>query len=168
MCTGDRSLLKISIGLETAMAIGCSSSGLAQTQGIPQSPAGAGTVDLIMTNAHVRTTAGWSEALAIRNGIIVAVGGAAEIQALGSKGTQILDLGGETVLPGLHDVHVHPVFGGISARECSIPQGSSLKDTQTIVKACAGKARPGEWITGGQWDASALRRGAHRAKLDDG
>jgi predicted amidohydrolase YtcJ len=119
-----------------------------------------------MTNAHVRTTSGWSEALAIRNGIIVAVGGAAEIQALGSKGTQILDLGGETVLPGLHDVHVHPVFGGISARECSIPQGSSLKDTQTIVKACAGKARPGEWITGGQWDASALRRAPNRAMLD--
>lgn len=124
------------------------------------------TADLIMTHAHIKTTSGWSEALAIRDGIIMAVGSAAEIKAFQGKDTRLLDLEGETVLPGLHDLHVHPVFGGITARQCSIPQGSSLKQTLAIVKSCAQRAKPGEWVTGGQWDASALGRPPNRSMLD--
>jgi predicted amidohydrolase YtcJ len=129
-------------------------------------PAALNAVDLIMTNGHIKTTSGWSEAMAIRKGIIVAVGRAADITALRGKDTQLLDLGGDTVLPGLHDLHVHPVFAGISARQCSILQGSPLKETLRIVKACAEKAKPNEWVIGGQWDASALGQVPNRAMLD--
>ncbi len=131
-----------------------------------QAPAAANAVDLIMTNGHIKTAYGWSEAMAIRKGVIVAVGRAAEITALRGKDTQVLDLRGDTVLPGLHDVHVHPVFAGISARQCSISQGSPLKETLRIVKACAEKTKPNEWVTGGQWDASALGQAPNRAMLD--
>lgn len=123
-------------------------------------------VDLIMTNGHIKTTTGWSEALAIHDGVIVAVGKSSVIEALRSTKTQMLNLGGDTVLPGLHDVHVHPVFAGISAHECVIPQGSPLKVLQKIVAACAAKAGSGEWVTGGQWDASALGKAPKRAMLD--
>jgi predicted amidohydrolase YtcJ len=169
MLTGDalfsRSLIggfkKWSIAL-AAVAYACAvpRSGLADAKA--QLPA----ADLIMTNGHIKTTSGWSEAMAVRKGIIVAVGRAAEINALRGKNTQLLDLGGDTVLPGLHDVHVHPVFAGISARQCSISQGSSLAETLKIVKACAAKAKPGGWVIGGQWDASALGQPPNRALLD--
>src|SRR6185437_9813760 len=122
--------------------------------------------DLIMTNGQIKTASGWSQALAIRAGIIAAVGSTAQIGAWRGDKTRILDLHGATVLPGLHDVHVHPVFAGISAKECSIPQGSSLPTTLDIVKACADRAGPGQWVTGGQWDAPALGRAPDRAMLD--
>jgi predicted amidohydrolase YtcJ len=153
--------LKWSIALAAA-AYACAVPRLGPADEKAQSPA----ADLILTNGHIKTSSGWAEAMAVRKGIIVAVGGAAEINALRGNGTQLLDLGGDTVLPGLHDVHVHPVFAGISARQCSIPQGSSLRETLKIVKACAEKAKPNAWVTGGQWDASALGQAPNRVLLD--
>ncbi|MFO1465479.1 MAG: hypothetical protein U1F35_03405 [Steroidobacteraceae bacterium] len=40
--------------------------------------------------------------------------------------THLLDLHGATVLPGLHDVHVHPLFGGMLQKQCLIEQGATL------------------------------------------
>jgi predicted amidohydrolase YtcJ len=104
--------------------------------------------------------------MAIRDGIIVAVGDAKTIEAIRDRNTQVLDLGGDTVLPGLHDVHVHPLFGGLSERQCRIPQGSTLKDAQEQLKACVERASRGEWVTGGQWDAPALGVTPNHTMLD--
>jgi predicted amidohydrolase YtcJ len=122
--------------------------------------------DLIMTNGHIKTSSGWVEAMAIRNGVIVALGDAKTVKAAGGPKTKMLDLGGDTVLPGLHDVHVHPIYAGISEVSCKIAQGSNLKDTLQKVKACAQAAAPGKWVTGGQWDASALGQVPNRSQLD--
>ena len=122
--------------------------------------------DLILTHGKIKTPAGWAEALAVRKGVILAVGDAKSVEALRAPGTQVIDLGGDTVLPGLHDVHVHPVYGGVSERRCRIAQGSTLAATQAGVKACAQKLTSGAWVIGGQWDASALGRAPNRATLD--
>lgn len=134
-------------------------------EGAPTSALG-GAADLIMTRGQIRTSAGWAQAMAIRDGIIVAVGDAETIEAIRDRNTQVLDLGGDTVLPGLHDLHVHPLFGGLSERQCRIPQGSTLKDTQKRLKACVERASRGEWVTGGQWDAPALGEAPNRTMLD--
>lgn len=126
----------------------------------------AGAVDLILAGGHVRTSDGWSESLAIRRGVVVAVGAAATVARLAGPMTKTIDLKGATVLPGLHDVHVHPLFGGITQLECVVPQGSTLQQTQAIVKGCAGKVAPGEWLVGGQWDVPALGRAPDRKLLD--
>jgi len=104
--------------------------------------------------------------MAMGDGLIVAVGGSKDVKGIGTEETQVIDLNGDTVLPGLHDLHVHPIYAGIRARECSIPQGSTLEDTQEVLKACVAKAGPGKWITGGQWDASALGQVPNHAMLD--
>ncbi len=137
----------------------------ASTAAAAQQPANE-AADTIMIKGRVKTSTGWAEALAIRDGVIVAVGGAAAVDVVRGPKTKVLDLGGGTVLPGLHDVHVHPLYAGLSARECRIPQGSSLADTQTLVKACADKAQGDAWVTGGQWDAPALGKAPNRAMLD--
>ncbi len=122
--------------------------------------------DLILTGGKIKTPSGWVEALAVRDGVIVAVGSAQEVDALRIWRTQVIDLKGDTVLPGLHDTHVHPLYAGLSARRCQIKQGSTLKEMQASVKACVDKAATGAWITGGQWDASALGRAPTSAMLD--
>lgn len=124
------------------------------------------TAELILTHGKIKTPDGWAEALAVRKGVILAVGDAQTVDALRAPGTQVIDLGGDTVLPGLHDVHVHPVYGGVSERRCRIAQGSTLAATQAGVKACAQKAAAGAWVIGGQWDASALGRAPNRSTLD--
>ncbi len=120
---------------------------------------------LILSNGHIKTGAGWVQALAVRDGVIIALGGEASTQGLRGPKTRVVNLSGATVLPGLHDVHVHPIFAGISERQCKIPQGLSLAETQKLIGVCAGKVGGG-WIVGGQWDASALGRVPDRAALD--
>ncbi len=122
--------------------------------------------DLILTHGKVKTATGWAEALAVRDGVIIAVGTAEDIDAYRIWRTQVIDLKGDTVLPGLHDTHVHPLYAGLSERQCRITQGSTLKQLQASVKACADKSAAGAWITGGQWDASAIGRVPNLAMLD--
>ena len=122
---------------------------------------------LLLTHGRIRTTTGWVEALAVNErGIIVALGSSAEFERTISGTTRRVDLRGLTVLPGFHDLHVHPIFAGLQAQRCVIPQGADLKSLQDHVHECAVKTRPGDWITGGQWDAPALGRAPEHSQLD--
>ena len=126
-------------------------------------------VDTILTNGRIYTLnpeQPEAEALAIRAGVIVAVGATERVTSLAGGQTRRIELDGKVVLPGFHDVHVHPLFAGIRQTECTIPQGSSLQQIQREVQSCIDKADSGEWITGGQWDAFAIGQAPDRAMLD--
>lgn len=128
---------------------------------------GAGSAKLILTNGRVHTPGGVAEALAVNErGVIIAVGKASEVIKLQTVATDVMDLGGRSVLPGFHDLHVHPIFAGLQMQRCVVPQGSNLQTTQRIIADCAKRTEPGAWITGGQWDAPALGGVPHRAMLD--
>jgi predicted amidohydrolase YtcJ len=134
-------------------------------------PAGgeAGAPDIIYTNAVVYTMDSalpLAQALAISGERITAVGDAAEVTRLASDGTEVVDLRGKVVFPGFLDLHVHPTFGGMMDLLCKIPQGSSLASLQNIVRGCAEHTATGAWVTGGQWDASALGRIPDRGMID--
>ena len=125
-----------------------------------------GAPDLILHSGQVRTDDGWAEAMAISGGVIERVGTNAEVRELAGEGCRLIDLGGRVVLPGLHDLHVHPIYAGVRQSRCRIPQGSNLEETLRIVAAAAADAKPGDWVLGGQWDASALGGTPNRAMLD--
>jgi len=128
---------------------------------------GGGEPKLLVENARIHTPDGIAEAMAVNaDGVIIALGTTTEVDRLRSGHTRLLDLKGRDVLPGFADLHVHPVFAGLQAQRCVIPQGSTLEALQQIVKACAAKAGAGKWITGGQWDASAIGRAPDRSMLD--
>ena len=122
--------------------------------------------DVIFINGRVRVPDGWAEAIAVKGEKIVAVGDAGvanEFQA-----PDVIDLGGKVVLPGFHDLHVHPVFAGMRGLiECHIGQGSNLEEFRASVEACVAQKKPGEWITGGQWDASTIGQIPTREMIDD-
>ena len=119
----------------------------------------ASAPDAILVNAAFYTldpVQPKAEAIAVRDGVIVAVGDAAAISATAGPDTRVTDLEGQTVLPGFHDMHVHPLFAGLSHLRCVIPQGANMDDFLAQVSRCADSGTDEEWVTGGQWDVSAL------------
>lgn len=122
--------------------------------------------DSIFTHGEIYTPQGWAQAIAVRSGVIVSVGTDAKIEAFRGPKTREFDLKGAAVLPGLHDMHVHPMEGGYQALECNFPQGSSLSTVLDTVKKCAASKKKGEWVVGGQWDVTSLGRTPDRALLD--
>ena len=130
-------------------------------------PGGDGEVAILLVNGRIHTPGGVAEAMAIdAQGLIVELGTSEELDRLRDKAARRIDLNGHAVLPGFHDLHVHPIFAGLQAQRCVIPQGSSLAVLQRIVGACAAKAGPGKWITGGQWDVAAVGPAPNRQMLD--
>jgi predicted amidohydrolase YtcJ len=126
-----------------------------------------GGADLILENGQFYTPHGWAQAVAIKRGVILEVGDAAAAEALKGAATKVVDLKGATVVPGLHDIHVHAIGSGERSQRCNFAQGSSARVLLDTVKACVARKKPGEWIDGGQWDAASLgTTPLHHATLD--
>ncbi len=124
-------------------------------------------IDRILTNGQVLTPAGWVEALAISDGVIVAVGAAAEIKALQSADTELIDLDGGTVLPGLHDMHVHPLFAGLEQFACGFAPGAAPGEIAEAMGKCVADKEPGEWIQGGNWIGAVFEPGQQNKEFLD-
>ena len=78
--------------------------------GWAQAQTARGTADLIVTNAHIITVDAAdtiAQSLAVQGNRILAVGSNAEVMALRGPGTEVMDVGGRTVLPGFIDGHTH-------------------------------------------------------------
>ena len=79
-----------------------------------------------------------------------------------------MDLGGRTVLPGFHDMHVHPLGAKQMLRSCVLKREATPGEIRATVSACAAKAKPGEWITGGSWVNDVFKaEPQHRTLLDE-
>jgi predicted amidohydrolase YtcJ len=121
----------------------------------------------VYLNGQIDTPTGWAGAMAVRDGRIVAIGGAADVLRSAGPQARRIDLRGQTVMAGLHDMHVHPQGGGFTRLQCTFPQGSSPAQMLATVKACADKVKPGDWIVGGQWQAITFSGdGPNKAMLD--
>ncbi len=106
--------------------------------------------DLILHNAKVVTVdARFSiaQAVAIRGNKIVAVGADADVlkRERGPK-TQVLDLHGRTVLPGLIDAHVHALESGLGEYRGKLPPLKSITDIQEYIRSRARTTPKGSWI----------------------
>jgi predicted amidohydrolase YtcJ len=123
---------------------------------VAHAEAAPAVADLVMTQGEIYTPGGWQQALAIKHGVIIAVGSDASIAVHRGAGTRTVTLNGQTVFPGLQDMHVHPFMAGIAARRCQIDQGSGGTQLLGVLSACARRKHPGEWVTGGQWEAGSL------------
>jgi len=128
--------------------------------------------EAIYTNGRVYTVDRentWAEAFAIRDGEFVAVGSNAEIEQLAGPDTTVLDLRGRMVMPGIHDLHMHPMVAGEKEKfQCSFPFGASLEEILALVADCAAATPRGEWLRGGQWPTELLESETlpHKNMLD--
>lgn len=102
----------------------------------------------IYTGNPSRPTA---EAVAVRNGIIVAVGASGSVDPFIGDQTQFLELDGRTATPGFIEGHGHLMGVGYNELELDFMQTKSFDEIISMVKGAAEKAKPGEWITGRGW-----------------
>lgn len=87
--------------------------------------------DLALINANIYTVDAANpvaEAVVVRDGSIVFVGGVDEARPLIGDRTDVRDLDGRLVLPGFIDTHVHPVTGGGYATALSLDTWGSIDD----------------------------------------
>ena len=75
-----------------------------------------------------------AEAVAVANGKILAVGKRSEVMKLKSPSTQMVDLKGQTLLPGFFDAHGHVVVGGLQALSANLlaPPDGQVKDIASL------------------------------------
>jgi len=122
--------------------------------------------DLILSHGEIYVPGGWAQALAIKDGVIIAVGDEAAVNQHRTGETEVIDLNGAAVLPGLHDMHVHPMGSGLQKFQCRFKQGLPLREVLDTIKGCVANHAKGEWIVGGQWDVASLGVTPHRSHLD--
>src|SRR5688500_16279482 len=110
-------------------------------------PALAQAPDTVLLNGKVLTVDRESsvrEAIAVRDGKIVAVGRTADIRRLGGPSTRVVDLGGRTVIPGLIDSHLHAIRAALTfATEVNWTGVRSLAEAIGRVRAASKTMKPG-------------------------
>jgi len=132
-----------------------------------------GFADLVLMNGKIVTVDenfSIKEAVAVKDGKIAAVGGDGEMRRWTGPRTQVINLNGRTMIPGLNDSHIHATVGCMNwDAELHWEFTRSLADGLKQIAAAA-KAKPaGSWIVvGGGWVPTqfAERRFPTRADLD--
>lgn len=118
-----------------------------------QSPAAA---DKLFTNGKIYTMASpeWADVLAISGEKIVYVGNAEGAQRFLGDSTEVIDLEGRFVMPGINDAHLHTLEGtNKTLFQCNFPFTATPEEIQQAVASCA-QNTDADWVIGGQWDSS--------------
>jgi predicted amidohydrolase YtcJ len=123
----------------------------------------AAPADLAFRNGYVYTvdaTDSVQQSLAILHGRIVYVGNDAGIDAYISKRTQVVDLRGRMLMPGLVDGHMHPVMGGASLLKCNLNyERLTIEKMQARIQTCLDETRnrePNGWLEVVNWFQEAM------------
>ena len=122
----------------------------AGTQGAPQ----VAPADLVLRGGRIITLDAQTpaaEALAARNGAIVAIGTAAAIAPYIGPNTQVIDLKGQTAVPGFIEGHGHFNNLGESKLNLELQNTKSWEEIVHMVALAVEKAKPGQWIVGRGW-----------------
>ena len=138
-------------GLGAAMAAGLRPS---QSRDDSRQVDGPGP-DLVLLNGKVYTVEEGqplTEAFAVKNGRIVAVGTTDEIRGLAAKDTEVIDAEGMTVTPGFIDSHAHPASAGVRELVSVNTDLRSIAEIQDALRARAATTPPGEWVVGFKYD----------------
>lgn len=125
--------------------------------------------DVIFKNGNIYTVnegQPHAEAIAVKEGKIVFVGSNKDARAYEGAGSRIVDLHGNTIVPGLTDSHYH--LAGVGAREMNLNlEGiTSLEAFLAKVKQRVDLAKPGEWVTGRGWIETFWKPPVFPTRLD--
>jgi predicted amidohydrolase YtcJ len=118
--------------------------------------------DLVLAGGKIRTPAhpsGFVQALAIRDGVIAALGSDDEIRELTGRRTRLIDLRGRLALPAFGDAHVHPVSGGLESLRCNLLGLRTRHECLDTVADYCSALPTGGWVLGGGWTMSAFPGG---------
>jgi predicted amidohydrolase YtcJ len=99
------------------------------------------------------------EALAIRDGKIVALGSTADVRKLAGPKSRVINLAGRTVIPGLIDSHLHAIRAALSfSTEVNWIGARSLSEALNRIRKAARAMKPGAWlIVAGGWNVQQFQ-----------
>lgn len=115
MAISRREFLKASGGAIAGILTGCATTGEIPGTPLPLPKVPSGTADLILHNGNILTVDPQdriAQALAISKGIIEKVGTDLEVSSFNGPATQVIDLKGRAVTPGIIDAHNHMIYFG--------------------------------------------------------
>lgn len=117
-------------------------------------PAKIAPADLVLTNGNIYTVndrQSNAQAVAVKGDRIIFVGSNLGARKYLGKTTRVIDLKGETVVPGMTDAHHHLEGVGFREMTLNLEGVNSLEEFLAKVKGRVDQARPGEWVTGRGW-----------------
>ena len=124
---------------------------------------------LLFHNARVLTmdpARPQAEAVAVRDGHIVAVGDDAEASRALDMDAERIDCGGGALIPAFIDAHCHLLAYAASLRSVDCTDARSIADIQESVRREAAKRAPGEWVRAFGYEETALAEGRHPDRHD--
>ena len=110
--------------------------------------------DFIVTHANIYTVNDkqpWAEAMAVKDGKIIFVGNNQDALQYKNKNTLIKNMQRKMILPGFHDIHIHPVHGGVTHLQCNLNNIRKISELLTKIKSCVTDRTTNEWVVGGGW-----------------
>ena len=142
-----------------------------QAAAVPESAtaATANGRDTIYFNGYVYTVDDHdtvAEALVVHDGRIAYVGSNAAAKAMAGPATQVIDLHGRMLMPGLVDGHMHPQEGGVQLLKCSLNyERLTVAQFQAHIQACLDKTQarePDQWLEVVNWFRAGHDPGGNR------
>ncbi len=133
---------------------------------------GSAHADQVVTNATVYTVDDANpraEALAVRGGRFLAVGSNDDIANLIGPGTERIDAGGGTVVPGFIDAHNHPSSAGMRHLTEVDMNIRTIEGMKSALRERAQNTPPGEWVVGFLYDDTKIEEGRplNRRDIDE-
>ncbi len=129
------------------------------------------SADLLLSNATVLTMNSAqprADAVAIKNGRVLAVGSLNDLELLAGAKTRRYDCKGMTLVPGFHDAHCH--FLALASRQlqldCSADKAPSIPDLIRLISQESHRTPQGRWIRAAGYDEDLLRERRHPTSAD--
>ena len=113
--------------------------------------------DMVISNGIIYTMDDFNplaEAVAIRDGKIIAVGSEYAVESYIGSETKVLDLNGKTMVPGLIEGHGHFMGMGYAKMRLDLSTVNNYDELVDMVADAVIEAEPGEWILGRGWHQS--------------
>jgi predicted amidohydrolase YtcJ len=118
--------------------------------------------DTVLIHARIYTVnpkEPWAQAMAVREGKIIAVGSDKAIAAYRGPSTKVIDAGERMVLPGFVDAHLHMLAGAAQLEQIYLNDAKTIGDFQKILKDYAAAHPEKMWIQGMGWFYSVFGKG---------
>lgn len=133
--------------------------------------------DMLFTGGRVYTAdpqgSRWAEAVAVREGHILAVGRAADLAELRGPETEVVDLAGRLLLPGFTEAHLHFIELALRASQVDITYAPSAAAaiaavSERVQALRAAHMSENTWLRGGGWNENIWTDAKpHRRLLDE-
>ena len=105
-----------------------------------------------------------AQAVGVKGNKIVFVGTNEEIDQLIDEKTQVIDLKGRTLMPGINDSHYHPILNGMIGTDLDsamvdtgFAQAKDIPSVLAILKAVTDTKAPGKWVSSMGFEATLLK-----------